>query len=433
MASIFRQRWKKNGVTRLSAKWYVQYCDESGKSRRVPGYPDKRATEQLASRLVREAAQRAEGLLGPADGRAKLPLVGHTEEYAKFLRGKGDCAEHVERTASRVLAVTKGCSWSVIPDIMATQVVEFLADLRADRPVAPLPAGQESFTPAAAAVILGLRRDSVLRTMRRAKLAYEGSGRAMRIGRAALRSYQTHQARGIGAVTSNHYLTAIKGFTRWLCRTGVTVNDPLAFLSALNVEADLRHQRRVLPEEQFKQLLAAARRGSPFRGLAGEDRAALYTLAANSGLRASELGSLTPESFRLTGTDPMVFVAAAYSKHRREDVLPLRNDVGRFMWGYLHHREPGLPVWPGSWTVTAAEMLRRDLDAAGIPYEEGGEVFDFHALRHQFITAVVRATANPKEAQTLARHSTITLTYDHYAHVQRREAAAVLERMPSVG
>ena len=39
----------------------------------------------------------------------------------------------------------------------------------------------------------------------------------------------------------------------------------------------------------------------------------------------------------------------------------------------------------------------------------------FHALRHTFITNLARSGVHPKTAQSLARHSTITLTMDRYS------------------
>ena len=69
----------------------------------------------------------------------------------------------------------------------------------------------------------------------------------------------------------------------------------------------------------------------------------------------------------------------------------------------------GAKLWPGTWADDSATMLRHDLAAAGIPYEDtAGRVFDFHALRHQFISNLAAAGVHPKEAQTLARHSKIT-------------------------
>ena len=73
----------------------------------------------------------------------------------------------------------------------------------------------------------------------------------------------------------------------------------------------------------------------------------------------------------------------------------------------------------------------RILDAAGIPYRDPqGRVYDFHALRHQYITDLYRAGAHPKVIQTLARHSTIRLTMDRYTHAPDEDLQAALEGLP---
>lgn len=59
-------------------------------------------------------------------------------------------------------------------------------------------------------------------------------------------------------------------------------------------------------------------------------------------------------------------------------------------------------------------------------------MFDFHSLRHQFITDLVASGANPKIAQTLARHSTITLTMDRYTHVGLHDLTASVNSLPVV-
>ena len=76
-------------------------------------------------------------------------------------------------------------------------------------------------------------------------------------------------------------------------------------------------------------------------------------------------------------------------------------------------------------------MLRIELAGAGISYRVTSErVFDFHSLRHQFISNLARGGAHPKEAQALARHSTITLTMDRYTHLGIVDLSAALERLP---
>lgn len=45
---------------------------------------------------------------------------------------------------------------------------------------------------------------------------------------------------------------------------------------------------------------------------------------------------------------------------------------------------------------------------------------------------MARAGVTPKVAQTLARHSTITLTMDRYAHVALADQTAALDALPSI-
>jgi len=62
---------------------------------------------------------------------------------------------------------------------------------------------------------------------------------------------------------------------------------------------------------------------------------------------------------------------------------------------------------------------------------QAGRVVDFHCLRHTFVSQLVKAGVSPKEPQTLARHSTITLTLDRYAHIRLYDAASAIKSLPS--
>jgi len=206
-------------------------------------------------------------------------------------------------------------------------------------------------------------------------------------------------------------------------------------------------------------VLIAATRASKdeFRGLTGKDRAMLYTVAANTGLRASELASLTPESFDLDAATPTVRCLAGYTKNGEEAVLPLRADVVVTMREYLSGRTAGLPIWPGSWARSRAggAMMKADLNnaheawiKAGKSDEEkearredlsflqyldaSGRHADFHSLRHTFISNLARSGVHPKVAQTLARHSTIDLTMNVYTHTVIGDLAEAVERLPAL-
>jgi hypothetical protein len=97
-------------------------------------------------------------------------------------------------------------------------------------------------------------------------------------------------------------------------------------------------------------------------------------------------------------------------------------------------------VWPGnadapfeSWHHHTAKPVKVDLEAAGLPYVDAhGRVFDFHALRHQFMRNLAAAGVHSKVAQTLARHSTITLTMDRYTHLGLVDQTAALDLLPDL-
>ena len=89
---------------------------------------------------------------------------------------------------------------------------------------------------------------------------------------------------------------------------------------------DVRHERRPLTPDEFDHLLAAAGIGKRFGKLSGPDRAMLYTVAAYTGFRASELASLTPSSFALDAATPTLTVEAGYSKHRGFAPEPTPNE-----------------------------------------------------------------------------------------------------------
>lgn len=219
--------------------------------------------------------------------------------------------------------------------------------------------------------------------------------------------------------------------------------SPVSHMDILNVLTDRRYQRRALTEEELRKLIAAARDGRELFGkdkdgvicwrLTGSDRAILYRLAVETGLRAGELRSLTPRSFDLGGDVATVTVLAAYSKHRRDDTLPLLQSTAAMLHEYFQERDPDQPVFLFPRREELARVIRVDLEAAGIPVRDAQDrVVDFHALRHTFITNLANGGVHPKTAQALARHSTITLTMDRYSHSKREDEARALSALPDL-
>ncbi len=239
--------------------------------------------------------------------------------------------------------------------------------------------------------------------------------------------------RGISAQTFNFYLQAVKQFCRWMVKDPRTTESPVVHLDGLNVKTDRRHDRRAFTVDELCRLLDATRKGPDRYGMPGPEQRLLYWLAVETGLRQNELRSLPRMSFDLDGDAATVTVAAAYSKRRREDVLPLRPALARALKEHLATKLPDALAFRLPRREYACRMFQANLTAAGITYRDNaGRVADFHALRHTFISNLAAGGVHPKTAQALARHSTITLTMDRYTHSYRGEESEALAVLPDL-
>lgn len=214
MASLY-----KKTVTRIdpktgrktkakSSKWWIKYRDADGIVRRVPGYTDKAATQQEAAALERQAELGRVGVRDPFAKHRGRPLSEHLADFERHLSDKGDTEEQVKLVTSRVRKVVEGCKFRVIEDVSPSKVEAFLA---------------------------GLRKD------------------------------------GASIQTSNHYLRAIKQFTRWLVLDRRHNDNVLNHLSTMNVETDRRRVRRPLTAEEFEKLIESAENGPTIWKMTGRE------------------------------------------------------------------------------------------------------------------------------------------------------------------
>ncbi len=375
-------------VREKSKTYWGRVADASGKVRPVALCDDADAAETMLSEMKQRAKRIARGDIDPFEDHRQRALAEHLAEFELALLAKGATVKQSLQVASRCRKVIDACGFKKLADLSPSAVAN---DLRERR------------------------------------------------------------QKGLGTATSNGYLKAIKSFANWLVKDRRMPSNPFAHLATLNERVDVRHERRALPQKELGGLIAATEQSDEtFRGLDGTTRAMLYRVAAMTGLRASELASLTPASFDLMADPPTITVDAACSKHRREDVLPLHLDLASRLRQWLAERErpsDGQSVilslnraadvkperlFPGTWSERAFKMIRSDLDAAGIAYVTQDGVADFHSLRHTFISNLVAGGVHPKVAQQLARHSSITLTMDRYSHLGLIDMTAGLAALPTI-
>lgn len=400
--------------------WYGRYRNAEGKVVRVALSTNKRVAQQKLVELEEEVQRIKAGFAHSAEKEMVRDIKIHLADFEKSLKSRNNTERHITDTMKKVRACSTACQWRKPIDIRATDVEQFLVSLR------------------------------------------------------------EREENPVSIETSNHYLRAVKAFCRWMHLNKRLIENPLTALQLLNNRTDRRHDRRALSGEELLRLLKAAAVGPPVEGMWGVDREMMYIVAAWTGFRKGEIGSLTIENFHfgdgdgqsretvrsgnvatLDITPPTVTIEAAYSKHRRDDSQFMHPDLVARMAAWLRTKKlkPGELLFPVSKRSGGAErktgkMMQIDLDNAREEWiaeavdkadekrrresdflayvDKKGRYADFHCLRHTFITNLGRANVPIKMAQTLARHSDIKLTMDIYTHVDAEAKVAAIQALPSL-
>jgi len=240
----------------------------------------------------------------------------------------------------------------------------------------------------------------------------------------ATTALNTLRISGCGDQTVNHYATAWKSFTKWAWKDRRTRTDLLADFETPKVVTSAT--RKALSSTQLGQLILTVRELPSRRGISGLDRSWLYHLAAVTGLRRGELQSLTPESFSLADVPAVVRLPGRDTKNSEDAVLPLPRTMVQSLAAWLTTKALGKPLW--KIVLNTADLIRADLEAAGVP----SEGFDFHCLRHSYVSAVVQCGGSVKDSMELARHHDADLTFNRYAHSRLQDLAAIVDRLPDL-
>lgn len=383
MATVFKRRVRG----KLTDKYYIKYKNAAGKWQVVVGAASKESTERLAKKLESDALLLANGVTLPTNLKSELPL----EAFQNYLEAQGDGESHISLTMSQIRATCTACGFVTLNDLRQTDA--------ADK--------------------VGLYLRNKRKESKRKQLKTEVKRR-----RSVKR--EPEKLGPLSARTKNAYIASLKSFCKWCVATGKIPDCGLIHMK--RVKATAEPPRRAATDDEVRRILKATLAGGYTDGHTPLDRWFLYRTALATGFRASELASLHPGSFKLKGKLPHIALLAAYAKNRKAVDQPIRPEFAAELAKWLKGREV---VWPGNWHKKAAEMLRTDLLAANVPYEVGGRVLDFHALRVTFITSLARAGVHPKTAQILARHGDINLTMKYYTHLSLEEVSAVLP--PAIG
>jgi integrase len=346
-------------IQKRGRTYFVRFRDEHGKQQTKKAGPDK----SVAQRIARETESRLCAIkAGVADPREhawaeneRKPLTEHIRDWSDDLRARGRGEQYAGEAFAKLIRLIESAKIQRISQLTLSTMTAAIAELRS----IPGRLGNE-----------GLSDRTVLQ-----------------------------------------YCTMTKGFSRWLWKDNRVREDPLAHLASPQI-INKRTRRPFDPADAAK-LVLTTRSALVHWSMTGEDRSILYAIALGTGFRAGELRSLTPESFNLDGDPPTITCAAGYTKNGKKAVQPIRPELAELLRPWL----AGKPLEERLFAFrqdNAARMIRDDLAAAGIAESES---YDFHCLRHTYITEVVKSGCSVKVAQTLARHSDVNLTMNVYTHM----------------
>lgn len=383
----------KHGKEIECQHWYVGFTDGRGKRRRLPAFSNRKASEKAAEKVeellscggilsldlqrwVENTSEKMRnnliksGLLDSQRVSKNLgkPLNEHLIDFQNSLTNTGRAEKYAKYVANQIRKTFDKCGFKVWGDVDANRILDHLASLR-------------------------------------------------------------DQA-GIGQRTFNSYLGSAQQFCRWMLKERRAMPpNPIEHLSLIK-QTERKRQRRALTLEEIHKLLTATENGTTHHHMTGPERALIYRLALESGLRANELRNLTVGSFNFE--ECTVTALAGYTKNKKESTLPLKSETAEVLKVHLSGKMPSVKAFKLS-TESTAIMIYIDLEAAGIKHlDDTGRYVDFHALRHTFISNLARAGVHPSVAQALARHSSITLTMNAYTHTPIEAVVNAIKKLPDL-
>ena len=195
-----------------------------------------------------------------------------------------------------------------------------------------------------------------------------------------------------------HVLEAMRSFLRFLFATGVHEQDLAGTLPAI---ATIRHADlpRIVDPETLRTLLDSCDRSSEM----GLRDFAILILLSRLGLRACEVAAMRLEDINWRAGELVV-----HGKGGRTDRMPLPDDVGRALVGYLQHGRPVsscravfLRLRPPTGPLSRNGVVfvsRRASRRAGI------EMVGAHRLRHTAASRMLVAGASLHEVGQVLRH-----------------------------
>ena len=217
---------------------------------------------------------------------------------------------------------------------------------------------------------------------------------------------------GRAGKTLLNYAEGLTAFCSWCVKRSYLDKHPLKNLGTFDLTP--KTVRRAMTKDEIQKLLKHCK---PRRKL-------LYELAIMTGLRAREISCL--KVCDLDIKNDRLRLHGEWTKNRRDGFQPVPEDLAQKLYETSKNKKPNEQLIYV--TGHPGRELHVDLEYADIPKWTSEGKLDFHSLRVTFVTLIIEAGANVKEAQTLARHATPDLTINTYAKTNSTSLKNVAER-----
>jgi integrase/recombinase XerD len=241
----------------------------------------------------------------------------------------------------------------------------------------------------------------------------------------AVRTFVLRRAEPHGRSRARCITVAIRSFLRFLVAVG---RCPAGREHAVPAFANWRLASvpKFLVTEDIERVISACQGESWLRDNA------IILLLARLGLRASEVANL-----KYSDLDWKNGRIAVFGKSRREEWLPLTQEIGDAILAYLERDRPPLrlsrlfitdiaPLRPLS-RIAVKCIVSRTLTRAGVKSSAKGA----HVLRHSAATAMLRNGVSLTGVGSVLRHNSPTVTM-HYAKVDFGLLAEIAQPWPGV-
>lgn len=221
----------------------------------------------------------------------------------------------------------------------------------------------------------------------------------------------------------NRKMAALKNFNQFLIQVGTGIETDICGISVADISD---REIRTISRNELNRLKRAVYASGNKRDIA------LLELLIGTGVRVSELVSLTTEDIHLTernGSQNYSYIVVRNGKGGKYREIPLNSQVKKALEEYLAIR-PSLPhdrIFIGQ----RGPLRRESVDKIIKKYCRIADIEEIsaHVLRHTFCTRLMSENVPIPVISKLAGHSSIQTTMNFYVHVTRNDKINAVEKL----